>query len=63
MVCRIGGGEKSGSAGDFYAPHNVRVDHQGNLYLAEVVWAAGGREGRAPDGCSALQKLTRVIES
>jgi sugar lactone lactonase YvrE len=59
-VCRIGGGEKSGCAGDFYAPHNVRVDHQGNLYLAEVVWAAGGHEGRAPDGCSALQKLTRI---
>ena len=60
VVCRIGGGVNSGTAGDFYAPHNVRVDHLGNLYLSEVVWAAGGRDGKAPAGCSALQKFERL---
>ena len=60
VLCRIGGGNATDGAGDFYAPHNVRVDAVGDLYLTEVVWAAGGDRGLAPQGCSALQKLTRI---
>ena len=58
-LCQIAGGDATAEAGDFYAPHNVRVDANGDLYLTEVVWAAGGGRGLAPEGCPALQKLTR----
>lgn len=58
-LCQIAGGDATAEAGDFYAPHNVRVDANGDLYLTEVVWAAGGGRGLAPKGCPALQKLTR----
>jgi DNA-binding beta-propeller fold protein YncE len=60
VLCQIAGGDATAEAGDFYAPHNVRVDANGDLYLTEVVWAAGGGRGLAPDGCPALQKLTRI---
>lgn len=60
ILCQIGGNEATSAAGDFYAPHNVRVDTRGDLYVTEVVWAAGGGQGLAPDGCPALQKLTRI---
>jgi hypothetical protein len=59
-LCQIGGNEATSAAGDFYAPHNVRVDTRGDLYVTEVVWAAGGGQGLGPDGCPALQKLTRI---
>lgn len=54
IVARWGGGREPGAAGDFYAPHDLCVDSQGNLYVAEVVRSAGGR----PE-FHALQKFTR----
>ncbi len=60
VLCQIGGEDATAGAGDFYAPHNVRVDANGDLYLTEVVWAAGGSKGLAPEGCPALQKFTRI---
>ncbi|MBT4694913.1 MAG: hypothetical protein HOB73_16375 [Planctomycetaceae bacterium] len=60
VLCQIGGNEATAAAGDFYAPHNVRIDAHGDLYLTEVVWAAGGVRGLAPEGCPALQKLIRL---
>ena len=60
VLCQIGGADATTAAGDFYAPHNVRIDTNGDLYLTEVVWAAGGSRDLAPKLCPALQKLTRV---
>jgi len=60
VLCQIGGADATSAAGDFYAPHNVRIDTNGDLYLTEVVWAAGGIRDLAPQLCPALQKLTRV---
>ncbi|MBH56417.1 MAG: hypothetical protein CMJ82_04430 [Planctomycetaceae bacterium] len=60
VLCQIGGDDATSSPGDFYAPHNIRVDFAGNLYLTEVVWAAGGCKGLAPESSPALQKLTRI---
>ena len=60
VICQIGGEDATSGPGDFYAPHNIRVDFAGNLYLTEVVWAAGGCKGLAPEGSPALQKLTRI---
>ena len=60
VLCQIGGGDATSGAGDFYAPHNVRIDRNGDLYLTEVVWAAGGCKGLSPEDSPALQKLVRV---
>jgi DNA-binding beta-propeller fold protein YncE len=49
LLARLGGGEQPCAAGDFFAPHDIWLDSQGCLYVAEVVRsAAAGRP--APDG-------------
>jgi DNA-binding beta-propeller fold protein YncE len=63
MGCRLqarwGGGRDPCAAGDFFAPHDVCVDSRGSVYVAEVVWSAGGNRGLVPADCHALQKFTR----
>jgi DNA-binding beta-propeller fold protein YncE len=59
LQARWGGGRDPCAAGDFFAPHDVRVDSRGNIYVAEVVWSAGGNRGLVPGDCHALQKFTR----
>lgn len=59
LLSRWGGGENPTAPGDFYAPHDICLDSRGDIYLAEVVWSAGGREGRVAPDCHALQKFER----
>jgi DNA-binding beta-propeller fold protein YncE len=59
LKARWGGGQDPCAAGDFFAPHDVCVDSRGNVYVAEVVWSAGGNRGLVPTDCHALQKFTR----
>ncbi|HKB06074.1 MAG TPA: peptidyl-alpha-hydroxyglycine alpha-amidating lyase family protein [Gemmataceae bacterium] len=59
LKARWGGGRDPCAAGDFFAPHDVCVDSHGNIYVAEVVWSAGGNRGLVPADCHALQKFTR----
>jgi DNA-binding beta-propeller fold protein YncE len=59
LVSRFGGGELPGTPGDFYAPHDLWLDAHGDLYVAEVVWSAGGNRGLAPANCPSLQKFAR----
>ncbi len=61
VLARWGGGENPCAAGDFYAPHDLRLDSRGDLYVGEVVWSAGGRLGAVPADCHSLQKFTRLI--
>jgi DNA-binding beta-propeller fold protein YncE len=58
LLARWGGGENPCAAGDFYAPHDVWVDSQGSIYVAEVVQSAGGRRGLVSPDCHTLQKFT-----
>src|SRR5205814_9201049 len=54
------GGSDPCAAGSFSAPHGVCFDSRGDLYVGEVTWAAGGRNGEVPEGCHTLQKLVRL---
>jgi DNA-binding beta-propeller fold protein YncE len=57
LKARWGGGRAPCAAGDFFAPHDVCVDSRGDIYVAEVVWSAGGNRGLVPADCHALQKF------
>ncbi len=57
---RWGGGRNPCAAGDFFAPHGIWVDSRGAIYVAEVVWSAGGRQGLVSPACHSLQKFTRA---
>ncbi|HEY4310079.1 MAG TPA: peptidyl-alpha-hydroxyglycine alpha-amidating lyase family protein [Pirellulales bacterium] len=59
LKARWGGGTNPCAAGDFYAPHDVWVDAAGSIYVAEVVWSAGGRRGMVAPDCHTLQKFVR----
>ena len=60
VVCRWGGGADPCAPGDFYAPHDITVDRDGNIYYAEVVWSAGGRHEEVMKPYHTLQKFTRI---
>lgn len=59
LMARWGGGRNPCAPGDFFAPHGIWVDRHGDIYVAEVVWSAGGSRGVVPPTCHALQKFTR----
>jgi hypothetical protein len=59
LLARWGGGEHPTAPGDFFAPHDLCIDSHGDVYVAEVVWSAGGSRGLVPADCHALQKLAR----
>ncbi len=57
LVARWGGGERPTATGDFFAPHDIRVDSQGDVYVAEVIWTAGANRGLVAPSCHTLQKF------
>jgi DNA-binding beta-propeller fold protein YncE len=59
LLARWGGGENPTSPGDFFAPHDIRIDSRGDLYVSEVVMSAGGNRGLVSPDCHSLQKFTR----
>jgi DNA-binding beta-propeller fold protein YncE len=60
LLARWGGGRNPCAAGDFFAPHDIRVDSHGEIYISEVVWSAGANRGLVPATCHSLQKFTPV---
>ncbi|MEX0712237.1 MAG: 6-bladed beta-propeller, partial [Pirellulales bacterium] len=60
-VVRARWGEKANpcAPGNFYAPHDLCLDTRGDLYVGEVVMSAGGKQGKVPADCHALQKFVR----
>lgn len=63
LISQWGGGENPTAPGDFFAPHDIRIDSRGDLYVAEVVWSAGGKRGLVSPDCHSLQKFTRRSNS
>ncbi len=57
LHARWGGGEHPCEPGDFFAPHGIAVDSRGDVYVAEVVLAAGACAGLVPGSCHTLQKF------
>ena len=62
LLARWGGGAKPTAPGDFFAPHDIRVDSHGDVYVSEVVMSAGGNRGLVSPTCHSLQKFTRLTE-
>ena len=60
LLERIGGGENPLQAGDFYTPHDIWVDSQGSIYVAEVTMSGGGKRGLISPDCVSLQKFIRA---
>lgn len=58
LLSRWGGGAHPTATGDFFAPHDIAIDSHGDVYVAEVVWSAGGKHGMVPADCHSLQKFT-----
>lgn len=63
LLSQFGGGEHPESPGDFFAPHDIRVDSLGDIYVAEVVMSAGGKKGLVSPECHTLQKFIRQASS
>ncbi|MFM2095498.1 MAG: Virginiamycin lyase, partial [Planctomycetota bacterium] len=57
LLVRWGGGDNPTAPGDFFAPHDICIDSQGAIYVAEVVMSAGGNRGLVDPSCHALQKF------
>jgi len=60
LVARWGGGLNPTAPGDFFAPHDIRVDSHGDVYVSEVVLSAGGNRGLVSPDCHSLQKFVRL---
>jgi DNA-binding beta-propeller fold protein YncE len=63
LLARWGGGERPAEPGDFLAPHSLWVDSHGDLYVAEVILAAGAKRDPAGPNAHALQKFVRQREA
>ena len=59
LQSRWGGGDNPMAPGDFFAPHDIWIDGEGSIYIGEVTWAAGGKNGLVPKECPSLQKFVR----
>lgn len=59
VLARLGT-EEPCAPGSVFSPHGVCVDSRGSLYVAEVVYSAGGKDGMVPRSCHTLQKLERI---
>jgi DNA-binding beta-propeller fold protein YncE len=53
-------GEHGLEPGNFYAPHGIWADSRGDLYVSEVNYSAGGRQGLIPLDGHVLQKFVRL---
>ena len=54
------GGPDPAAPGNFYAPHGIWADSRGDLYVGEVTYSAGGKQGMIPLDAHCLQKFVRL---
>ena len=60
LAARWGGGAHPTAPGDFFAPHHICVDPQGDVYVSEVVATGGGNYGLVSLDCHSLQKFCQI---
>lgn len=63
LLARWGGGLNPTAPGDFFAPHDIRVDSRGDVYVSEVIWSAGANRGHVSPDCHTLQKFVLLPPS
>jgi DNA-binding beta-propeller fold protein YncE len=63
LQARWGGGSNPTAPGDFFAPHDVWVDREGDVYVGEVVMTGGGNRGLVAPECHCLQKFTKLCSN
>jgi len=59
LLGRWGGGKNPQATGDFAAPHDIWVDSQGSVYVAEVTMSAAVSRGLVSPDCPSLQKFVK----
>ena len=60
LLARWGGGLDPCSPADFYAPHAIWLDSKRTIYVGEVNWSAGGKDGDIPPDCPCLRRYVKV---
>jgi DNA-binding beta-propeller fold protein YncE len=60
LLGQMGGGTAPTTAGDFFAPHDICIDSKGTVYVAEVVYSAGGNRGLVSADCHSLQQFRPI---
>ncbi len=60
LLARWGGGTNPCAPGDFFAPHDIWVDSQENIYVSEVTFTAGINQGLVGPEAHTLQKFIKV---
>ena len=60
LLARWGGGLDPCSPADFYAPHAIWLDSNRTIYVGEVNWSAGGKDGDIPPDCPCLRRYVKV---
>lgn len=63
LLSRWGGGLNPMTPGDFFAPHDIRIDSRGDVYVSEVIWSAGANRGHISPECHTLQKFVRTNQN
>ena len=60
LLARWGGGLDPCAPADFYAPHGIWLDSNRTIYVGEVNWSAGGKDGDIPPDCPCLRRYVKV---
>ena len=60
LLARWGGGLDPCAPADFYAPHAIWLDSNRTIYVGEVNWSAGGKDGDIPPHCPCLRRYVKV---
>lgn len=63
LVARWGDEGDPWAPGSLFAAHGIALDSHDDVYVAEITWSAGGRDGDVPETCHTLQKLTRTAHT
>ncbi len=54
------GGKDIAAPGNFVGPHDIWMDNEGSIFVAEVTETMGVRPGRVPAGTHTIQKFARI---
>jgi len=59
-LARLGDVRPGDEPNQFWSPHGIAMDSQGNLYVGEVSWSAAGRDLEPPRDLRSFRKLKKL---